>query len=125
LEKHTSKQKILETYLNIIEYGKGLYGIEQASRYYFKKSAASLTARESAFLAMLLPSPIKYAKSFKNKSLTPFARRIVDSVLLKMRNAGNISEEEYNTQLESRFSWEIAPVVDDSAISEEELEDIE
>lgn len=109
IEKYTDKQKILETYLNIIEYGKGLYGIGNASRFYFNKVPANLNARESAFLAMLLPSPVKYSRSFKNKSLTPFAKRIIDSILLKMRQAGYISEDEYNSQLDGRFSWEKAP----------------
>ena len=109
IEKHSNKQKILETYLNIIEYGKDLYGIEKASKYYFNKSPATLNSREAAFLAMLLPSPVKYSKSFKYKSLTPFAKRMIDSILLKMRQAGYISEEEYNNQLNARFSWEKMP----------------
>ncbi|MDO9183184.1 MAG: transglycosylase domain-containing protein [Bacteriovorax sp.] len=106
IEKYADKQKILESYLNIIEYGKNLYGIDQAAHFYFNKNALNLTARESAFIAMLLPSPVKYAKSFQKKSLTAFAKRIIDSILLKMRQAGYISESEYQEQLVSRFSWE-------------------
>lgn len=127
IEKYVSKEKILETYLNIIEYGKGLYGIEKASHYYFNKDPSKLTAREGAFIAMLLPSPIRYAKSFKNKSLTPFAKRMIDSILLKMRQAGYISEEEYMNQMNSTFSWEkvIAPdgVIDPEDRSDEETAD--
>ena len=106
IEKYSNKQKILETYLNIIEYGKGLYGIDKAAKLYFNKPAAMLNAREAAFIAMLLPSPVKYSKSFKNKALTPFAKRTVDSILLKMQQAGYISMEEYLIQLEGKFSWE-------------------
>ena len=95
IEEKASKEKILETYLNVIEYGKGIYGIENASQYYFKKSARYLNAKEAAFLAMLLPSPVKYSKSFKQRSLTPFASSIINSVLLKMKQAGHIGEEEY------------------------------
>lgn len=127
IEKYSDKQKILEIYLNIIEYGKGLYGIDKASRFYFKKSPSILNAREAAFLAMLLPSPVKYSKSFKNKSLTPFAKRMIDSILLKMRQAGQISEEEYDAQLNGRFSWEKALSEEDKKAeqqsgSEEEIE---
>ena len=122
LEKNCDKQKILEIYLNIIEYGKGLYGIEKASQYYFNKMPSQLNSRESAFLAMLLPSPVKYSKSFKNKSLTPFARRMINSILLKMRQSGYISEEEYNEQLISRFSWEKIISSENDGPSEEETE---
>jgi hypothetical protein len=63
---------------------------------------------------MLLPSPKKYAKSFKNRMLTHFANRMVDSILLKMWQAGYIGEEEYFTQLNGRFAWEkIATTIED------------
>jgi len=123
IEKHANKKKILETYLNVIEYGKGVYGIGAATKYYFNKRPDQVTAREAAFLAMLLPSPVKYAKSFHMKSLTPFAQRIVDSVLLKMRQGGYIGEQEYAEQLNSHFTWERqAPdlSVAEATMSEEE-----
>ncbi len=106
IEKYVNKKKILEIYLNIIEYGENLYGIKQASNFYFKKDPLSLSARESAFLAMLLPSPKKYSKSFKLKILTPFASNMIDSILLKMKQNGIIGEEEYLGQLTASFSWE-------------------
>lgn len=125
IERYASKQKILEMYLNVIEYGKGLYGIGAASKYYFGKTPAQLNARESAFLAMLLPSPVKYAKSFKNKTLTSFASRTINSILLKMRQAGYIGENEYLAQLDGHFSWEIIPEeVKDPGIVEESEEDL-
>lgn len=67
LERSLSKNKILEIYLNIVEFGPNIYGIESAAQYYFSKSAIDLTLMESAFLAMLLPSPIRYGESFKQK----------------------------------------------------------
>ncbi|RPJ78860.1 MAG: monofunctional biosynthetic peptidoglycan transglycosylase [Alphaproteobacteria bacterium] len=120
IERSTDKKKILEMYLNVIEYGKGLYGIDAASKYYFNKNAANLNAREAAFLAMLLPSPKKYSKSFKSRTLTPFANRIIASILLKMRQAGYIGEEEYITQLNGTFTWEKPPVAVDAKIEEAE-----
>lgn len=126
IEKFADKQKILETYLNIIEYGKGIYGIEMASRYYFNKAPAHLTAREAAFIAMLLPSPVKYSRSFKNKTLTLFAKRMIDSILLKMRQAGHISNEEYLSELAGRFSWEKDPSVEEIKAQEvEESEEVD
>jgi monofunctional biosynthetic peptidoglycan transglycosylase len=58
-----SKKRILELYLNIAEMGKGVYGIEAAAQYYFKKSANQLTAREAAAIAACLPSPKKFSAS--------------------------------------------------------------
>jgi monofunctional biosynthetic peptidoglycan transglycosylase len=60
LERNLSKRRIIEIYLNIAEWGDGLFGIESASRQYFAKSAADLTAQEAARLAVVLPSPLRY-----------------------------------------------------------------
>lgn len=106
IEDKVEKDKILETYLNVIEYGDNLYGIKDAAMYYFKKDPANLNARESAFLAMLLPSPKRYAQSFRKRELTAFATRIINSILLKMQQGGYIGSQEYYTSLDSRFSWE-------------------
>jgi monofunctional biosynthetic peptidoglycan transglycosylase len=54
-----SKERILEVYLNVIEFGDGIYGVEAASQYYFGKKAKLLTKREAAMLAATLPSPLK------------------------------------------------------------------
>ena len=106
LDHTLTKKKILEIYLNIIEYGEGLYGIKGAAAYYFSKSTADLTAREGAFLAMLLPSPKKHAQSYNKKRLTPFATRIVKSVLGKMYRAKYLNQYQLEVALSSRFSWE-------------------
>jgi monofunctional biosynthetic peptidoglycan transglycosylase len=119
IEKYADKKKILESYLNIIEYGKGLYGIQAASKFYFNKLPSQINAREAAFLAMLLPSPVRYARSFNAKSLTPFAQRMVESILLKMRQGGHISEEEYNQQRHMTFAWEKPPKESSAETSEE------
>lgn len=60
IEKMWSKERILEVYLNSIEMGNGVYGIEAASQYWFKKPGAKLTAYEAAAIASILPSPRKY-----------------------------------------------------------------
>jgi monofunctional biosynthetic peptidoglycan transglycosylase len=106
IEDKVGKDKILESYLNVIEYGENLYGIKDAAKFYFKKDPSALNARESAFLAMLLPSPKRYSQSFKRKELTEFANRIINSILFKMLQGGYIGTDEYYASLESRFSWE-------------------
>lgn len=60
LERNLSKRRIIELYLNVAEWGDGIFGIEAASRHYFGKNAADLTAREAALLAVVLPSPLRY-----------------------------------------------------------------
>ena len=60
LEQELEKARILELYLNVAEFGKGVYGAEAASRRYFGKSAASLTDFEAAQLAASLPKPSKW-----------------------------------------------------------------
>ncbi len=61
LEALWDKQRILEVYLNIVEWGPGIYGIEAASRAHFRKSASRLTRREAALLAAVLPNPRKWS----------------------------------------------------------------
>ena len=60
IELMWSKQRILEVYLNIAEWGEGVFGLEAASQHYFGYSAKSLTPMQSALLASSLPSPLKY-----------------------------------------------------------------
>lgn len=57
MERTLTKRRILELYLNIAEWGPGIYGAESAARHYFDKSASALSPRDSAFLAAILPSP--------------------------------------------------------------------
>lgn len=131
VEKHLEKKKILEIYLNIIEYGPGVYGIHQASYYYFKKHPGHLTPREGAFLAMLLPSPKRYSQSFRHRSLTRFAQKSIRQILGKMRAVGNISPEQYMENVSTPFFWEKAvatlPVEKNpnEEINDEDLQELE
>jgi len=60
MEKTLSKKRILELYLNVVEWGEGIFGVEAASRHYYEKSSSELTAQEAARLASVLPNPRKY-----------------------------------------------------------------
>jgi len=57
LERCLSKRRILEIYLNVIEWGDGIYGAEAASQHYFNKSASALSANEAAYLSAMIPNP--------------------------------------------------------------------
>ncbi len=57
MESHLSKSRILELYLNVIEWGDGIYGAEAAAQHYFSSSARSLSNEQAAFLAAIIPNP--------------------------------------------------------------------
>ncbi len=61
------KKRIMEVYLNVIEFGDGIYGVEAASQYYFHKNAKNLTKREAALLTAVLPQPLKRNPAKPNK----------------------------------------------------------
>ncbi len=123
LENHLGKKKILELYLNVVEFGEGIFGIGPAAHYYFKKSPSQLTAREGAFLAMLLPSPKKYSSSFHKKQLSHFARKTVNSILEKMMRANYLAEADFVYAKNERLSFEESLAGSSSASEEELVED--
>ena len=98
LEVHYTKDEILEGYLNTINYG-GVYGIENASQYYFGKSASDLSLAEASMLAGIPQSPSNYSP-VKNYNL---ARERQKLVLTMMKNNKKITEEEYNTAISTEL----------------------
>ena len=106
VEKNISKNRILEIYFNVIEFGPKIYGIRKACSYYFNKAPSQLNPLEGAFLAMVLPSPKRYSRSFTHKKLTPFARERIREILGKMRMGKIISQRDYEDLVKSKLSWE-------------------
>ncbi|MCR4439625.1 MAG: monofunctional biosynthetic peptidoglycan transglycosylase [bacterium] len=97
MEKVLPKQRILELYLNVVEWGDGVYGAEAAARYYFGKPATAITLPEAAMLAGMLPNP-KYRNPFlRFEKVMGHQKR----VLHLMRNNGVISAEEHQAALEA------------------------
>jgi monofunctional glycosyltransferase len=84
LERELSKKRILEIYLNVIEWGDGVYGAEAASRVYFNKSASELTRDEAAYLAAMIPSPLNIFNPAKNR------KRVVRRQKVLMRGMNSI-----------------------------------
>lgn len=76
LERELSKSRILEIYLNVAEWGRGIYGAESAAQHYFKKSASDLTLEEASWLAAILPSPLRYEKQRHSRYIDKKTRRI-------------------------------------------------
>lgn len=77
LERELSKKRILEIYLNVIEWGDGVYGAEAAARIYFKKSASNLTPQEAAYLAAMIPSPLNVFNPKKNPKRVVRRQRVI------------------------------------------------
>ena len=99
LETHYSKDEILEGYLNSINYGSGQYGIENASKYYFNKSALDLSLAEASILVGIPKNPSLYNPIYNLDKAKKRQKIVLDSML----EEGYITEEErnvaYNTEL--------------------------
>lgn len=78
------KDRILEVYLNVAQFGRGVYGVQAASREFFDKDAAKLTRRQSALLAAVLPNPIK----LRAAAPSPYVLRRTERIMGQMRALG-------------------------------------
>ena len=101
IETHYDKDKILESYLNCINYGHGMYGIENASNFYFNKSANNLTLAEASMLVGIPKSPSNYSP-LVNKEI---AKKRQINILKKMLNEKIISEKEYNDAIKEELVY--------------------
>jgi hypothetical protein len=99
LESALGKGRILEIYLNIIEWGPDLRGLRPAARHYFDCEPQALTPAQMAFLVAIIPGPIKYQRSFARGTPGPGLRLLIDNLLAKLRSVQAISEEEYQRAL--------------------------
>lgn len=72
-----SKRRMIEIYLNIVEWAPGVYGAEAAAQYHFRKSAKKLTKKEAALLAAVLPNPVKRNAGKPSKGVKRIANRIL------------------------------------------------
>jgi monofunctional biosynthetic peptidoglycan transglycosylase len=84
LEAYLDKERILEIYLNVIEWGRGIFGIEAAARAYFHCSASALTPDQAMRLAAVIPSPLKH-KPNENSRWLAFRRTIVQQRMMGRR----------------------------------------
>lgn len=99
LEKNFSKDEIMETYLNVIYFGAGAYGIENASETYFGKTAPELTLDESAMLAGMIKSPKTYSPLTNMETATK--RR--NLVLSEMKKDGKITQSQFESAINKKI----------------------
>lgn len=83
METILSKRRILEIYLNVIEWGNGVFGAEAAARYHYGVSAGALNAEQSARLAAIVPSPRRYVRGRE----TAYLQHRTDMILARMTSA--------------------------------------
>ncbi|HSQ35704.1 MAG TPA: monofunctional biosynthetic peptidoglycan transglycosylase [Candidatus Binatia bacterium] len=88
LEKELSKKRILELYLNLIEWGNGIYGIEAAARVYFKCPASALSLAQAIRLASVLPNPHRFSATGSGNRRMNRKRRIIATRMLRRRWIG-------------------------------------
>lgn len=102
-----SRHRVLELYLNCIEFGPDVYGIGPASRYYFQKPAAALTPREAVFLAMLKPAP-KRGAWYRKRGHTPtnpwWVER-AETLMQRLVEGGQISAARAAAERPYRLDW--------------------
>ena len=82
LERALSKRRILELYVNVAEWGDGIFGIEAAARHYFNKPASQLTTMEAARLAAVLPNPIRFNALSDQKYVT-FRAGLIHNIMVR------------------------------------------
>jgi monofunctional biosynthetic peptidoglycan transglycosylase len=83
VEKTLSKKRILEIYVNTIEWGENIYGISEASRFYFNQSPEKLSAHQAAFLAAIIPSPLSY---YNPKANPKRVQRRMNTILARLKS---------------------------------------
>ena len=87
IENLWSKERILEVYLNSIEMGEGVYGVQAAAKYWFNKDAKDLNKHEAAAIAVILPNPLQYKASPR----TAYLEQRKQWVLRQMHNLGEVN----------------------------------
>jgi monofunctional biosynthetic peptidoglycan transglycosylase len=119
LERELTKKRILEIYLNVVEFGERVYGAEAASRHYFDKPASALGPQEAALLAGCLPNPRKMNPGAPNKRLRSRQRiilsrmnrwgRYIEQQVLTAPPPANAVEEEAATPAETESGLDTVP----------------
>jgi len=96
LESELPKERILELYFNIAEWGPGLFGARDGARHYFDRKPGRLRPEQAAFLASLLPSPVRYHQNNHPRGLSSKRFRVIQRILRTMNSHGRLSAQEFH-----------------------------
>ncbi len=99
LEIMLPKKKILEWYINLAEFGDGVYGAREAASHYFQTKPELLTIEQGVHLALVLPSPNAWSAGLRKRALTPFGHRRYLQIVTNMRLSGFITETLWESSL--------------------------
>ena len=104
LERHFSKNEILEVYLNIAEFGPDVFGVNAAAHHFYDTAPKFINAPQGAFLAQMLPSPRRrYYAIWKNRNLSRKYRKRIDRVLRDMLYGEFITDDQYRQFIRYRY----------------------
>jgi hypothetical protein len=106
VERVLTKSRIMEVYLNAIEFGPGIYGVTRAARHYFGKWASDLTPPEAAYLALMLPSPVRRHSHFCKGELSPAFRVKLQRILRIMYERGRLTDLEHEVWKETELLFD-------------------
>ena len=105
LEVALGKRRLLEIYLNLVEWGPGVYGVGAAAHHWFGKDVRDLDPKEAAFLASVIPNPVRFEMYRRRGALTETFESRVKDLLLKLRAADAISEGELRRVWDERLAF--------------------
>jgi len=105
VENTLTKDRILEIYFNVIEYGPGLYGIGPAAYQFFGKKPKDLTPTEAAFFSTILPSPKERYKQYCAGTLTKWTTDKIERVLKIMLSRDRLTQSEYDTAIATPLAF--------------------
>jgi len=110
IEHHLTKERILEIYFNVIEFGPGIYGIGRAARHYFGKPAKELAPQEAAFFSSILPNPKRRYVQYCHKDGTLDAKwdAYIKRIMRRSHERGRLTDEEFDLATKTPLKFDRA-----------------
>lgn len=108
VEQTLTKQRIMELYLNVIEFGPGIYGVTRAASHYFNKLPADLSPPEAAYLALMLPSPVRRHASYCDGAPNQVMQGKLKRLLAIMQNRGRLDPETYEEWKDAGVTFDMS-----------------
>jgi Transglycosylase len=110
VEHHLTKERIMEIYFNVIEFGPGIYGIGRAARHYFGKTPRELLPQEAAFFSSILPNPKKRYVQYCHKDglLDAKWQNYINRILRRTHERGRLSDEDYEKAIAAPLRFDRA-----------------
>lgn len=105
VESVLTKKRIFELYVNLIEWGPSVYGLDAAAHHYFGRSPRRLRPLEMAYLASIIPAPLKYHHHYEQGRVPPRYRRKVNLILQRLHRLGQLPEDAFDEAMNARIRF--------------------